>query len=129
VFEGSYSSFLDAKRRRLEAEQSTESARQRMLTRELEWIRSTPSARTVRNKARVSRFHELEQQELETRRGSLELRLPTGPRLGDKVISIRGLVKGYGGRTLIDGLTLDLPPGGIVGVVGPNAWGRRRCSA
>jgi energy-dependent translational throttle protein EttA len=124
VFEGSYSSFLDAKRRRLEAEQSTESARQRILTRELEWIRSTPSARTVKNKARVARFHELEQQELETRKGSVELRLPTGPRLGDKVISIRGLVKGYGGRTLIDGLTLDLPPGGIIGVVGPNGMGK-----
>jgi sulfate-transporting ATPase len=123
VFEGSYSAFLDAKRRRLEAEQSTESARQRMLARELEWIRSTPSARTVKNKARISRFHELEQQELE-KRGSLELRLPTGPRLGDKVISIRGVTKGYGGRTLIDDLTLDLPPGGIVGVVGPNGMGK-----
>ena len=124
VFEGSYSAFLDAKRRRLEAEQSTESARQRILARELEWIRSTPSARTVKSKARIARFHDLEQQELETRRGTLELRLPTGPRLGDKVIAIRGLTKGYGGRTLIDNLDLDLPPGGIVGVVGPNGMGK-----
>jgi sulfate-transporting ATPase len=124
VFAGSYSSFLEAKQKRLEQEQSTESARQRILGRELEWIRSTPSARTVKNKARIARFHDLEQQELETRKGPVELRLPTGPRLGEKVISLRGVTKGYDGRTLIDSLTFDVPPGGILGVVGPNGAGK-----
>jgi sulfate-transporting ATPase len=124
VFQGSYSSFLEAKQKRLEQEQSQESTRQRILGRELEWIRSTPSARTVKNKARIARFHDLEQQELETRKGTVELRLPTGPRLGEKVISLRGVTKGYGGRTLIDGLTFDVPPGGILGVVGPNGMGK-----
>src|SRR5262245_10168647 len=124
VFEGSYSSFLDAKRKRLELEQSQESSRQRILARELEWIRSSPSARTVKNKARISRFHDLEAQELEQRKGPVELRLPTGPRLGDKVITLKGLTKGYGDRVLIDGLDLDLPPGGIIGVVGANGMGK-----
>ncbi len=124
VFEGSYSSFLEAKQKRLELEQSTESARQRILARELEWIRSTPKARTVKSKSRISRFHELEAQELEAQRGTVELRLPTGPRLGDKVITIRGLKKAYGDRVLIENLDLDIPPGGIVGVVGPNGMGK-----
>ncbi len=124
VFEGAYSAFLDAKRRRLEHEQSTESARQRILARELEWIQSTPSARTVKNKARVARFHDLEAQELEARKGTADLRLPTGPRLGDKVISLKGVSKGYGERLLIDRLDLEIPPGGIVGVVGPNGMGK-----
>ncbi len=124
VFEGSYSNFLEAKQKRLELEQSTESARQRILARELEWIRSTPKARTVKSKSRISRFHELEAQELEGQRGSVELRLPTGPRLGDKVITIRGLKKAYGDRVLIESLDLDIPPGGIVGVVGPNGMGK-----
>ncbi len=124
VFEGSYSSFLEAKQKRLELEQSTESARQRILARELEWIRSTPKARTVKSKSRIARFHELEAQELEAQRGTVELRLPTGPRLGDRVITIRGLKKAYGDRVLIDGLDLDIPPGGIVGVVGPNGMGK-----
>ncbi|MCC7138627.1 MAG: energy-dependent translational throttle protein EttA [Planctomycetes bacterium] len=124
VFEGSYSAFLDAKRRRLEQEQAQESARQRILARELEWIRATPSARTVRNKARVARFHDLEAQELDARKGTVELRLPTGPRLGDKVISLRGVRKAYGDQVLFDQLDLELPPGGIVGVVGPNGAGK-----
>ena len=124
VFSGSYSSFLEAKSKRTDLEQATESARQRVLARELDWIRSTPSARTVKNKARVARFHELEQQELDGQRGTVELRLPTGPRLGDKVISIKGLRKAYGDRVLIDGLDLEMPPGGILGVVGPNGLGK-----
>ena len=124
VFSGSYSSFLEAKSKRNDLEQATESARQRILARELDWIRSTPSARTVKNKARVARFHELEQQELDGQRGTVELRLPTGPRLGDKVISVKGLKKAYGDRVLIDGLDLEVPPGGILGVVGPNGLGK-----
>ncbi len=126
VFEGSYSAFLEAKTRRGEIEQQQESARQRILSRELEWIRSTPKARTAKSKARIARFHEIEaeSQSVEAVRGDVDLRLPTGPRLGDKVIAIRGLSKGYGGKVLIEDLDLDLPPGGIVGVVGENGAGK-----
>jgi len=124
VFQGNYSAFLDAKAKRLETEANQESARQRVLARELEWIRSTPAARRVKSKSRIARFHELEEQELEARRGVVELRLPTGPRLGDKVITLDGIVKGYGDRVLIDGLSLEVPPGGIVGIVGENGMGK-----
>jgi ATP-binding cassette ChvD family protein len=126
VWQGSYSGFLEAKAKRLEVEQQQETHRQRVLTRELEWIRSTPSARTAKSKARLARFHELEaeSQSYEGARGDVELRLPTGPRLGDRVITVKGLKKAYGDRVLIDGLDLDLPPGGIVGVVGPNGAGK-----
>ena len=94
VFQGNYSAFLEAKSKRLETETNQESARQRILARELEWIRSTPAARRVKSKSRIARFHELEEQELEQRRGVVELRLPTGPRLGDKVITIDGVSQG-----------------------------------
>jgi ATP-binding cassette ChvD family protein len=124
VFEGSYSAFLDAKAKRLAVEEQQESARARILERELEWIRSTPKARTAKSKARIARYRELEAQEHEGVRGPVELRLPTGPHLGDRVITIKGLQKGYGGRTLIDGLDLEVPAGGIVGIVGENGTGK-----
>jgi sulfate-transporting ATPase len=124
VFQGSYSAFLEAKQKRLDTENSQEAARQRILARELEWIRSTPAARRVKSKSRIARFHELEEQELESRRGTVELRLPTGPRLGDKVITVENVRKAYGDRVLIDGLSLEIPPGGIVGIVGENGMGK-----
>ncbi len=126
VFEGSYSAFLDAKSRRLAVEEQQESSRRRVLERELEWIRSTPKARTAKSKARLQRYRELESEAAsqEGLRGPVELRLPTGPRLGDRVLTIRGLRKAYGDRVLIDGLDLELPAGGIVGIVGPNGAGK-----
>jgi ATP-binding cassette ChvD family protein len=126
VFEGSYSAFLEAKSKRAQVEQQQESSRQRVIARELEWIRSTPKARTAKSKARIARFHEIEAQSssVEEARGDVDLRLPTGPRLGDKVLSVRGLRKAYGDKVLIDGLDLDLPPGGIVGVIGENGAGK-----
>jgi sulfate-transporting ATPase len=126
VYQGNYSGYLEERSRRLAIEEKQDSARRRVLDRELEWIRSTPKARTAKSKARVARYRELEAQadSGEAARGVVELRLPSGPRLGDRVLSIRGLKKGYGDRVLIDGLDLDLPAGGIVGVVGPNGMGK-----
>jgi energy-dependent translational throttle protein EttA len=126
VYQGNYSGYLEERSRRLAIEERQESARARILERELEWIRSTPKARTAKSKARIARYRELEADAAsgEAARGAVELRLPSGPRLGDKVLSIRGLKKGYGGRLLIDGLDLDLPAGGVVGVVGPNGMGK-----
>jgi ATP-binding cassette ChvD family protein len=126
VYQGNYSGYLEERSRRLAVEEKQDSARRRVLERELEWIRSTPKARTAKSKARVQRYRELEAEAnaAEGARGVVELRLPTGPRLGDRVLSIRGLRKAYGDRVLIDGLDLDLPAGGIVGVVGPNGMGK-----
>jgi sulfate-transporting ATPase len=126
VYQGNYSGYLEERSRRLAVEEKQDSSRRRVLERELEWIRSTPKARTAKSKARVQRYRELEAEanSAESSRGVAELRLPTGPRLGDRVLSIRGLRKAYGDRVLIDGLDLDLPAGGIVGVVGPNGMGK-----
>ena len=124
VFQGSYSGFLEAKSKRLEVEQQQESTRQRILERELEWIRSTPKARTAKSKSRITRYHELVAQQGEDVKGNVELRLPPGPRLGDKVLTISGLKKSYGDKVLVDGLDLELPPGGIIGVIGPNGAGK-----
>jgi ATP-binding cassette ChvD family protein len=126
VYQGNYSGYLEARARRIEVEERQDSARRRVLERELEWIRSTPKARTAKSKARIQRYRELEAEAERSQadRGVAELRLPTGPRLGDRVLSIRGLRKAYGERVLIDGLDLDLPAGGIVGVVGPNGMGK-----
>jgi len=123
-WEGNYSSWLDQKQARLALEEKQESARQRTLQRELEWIRLSPRARQAKSKARVTAYERLLEQDAEKRTERLEISIPPGPRLGSLVVEAKDLVKGYGDRVLIDGLAFALPPGGIVGVIGPNGAGK-----
>ena len=123
-WEGNYSSWLDQKEKRLEQEEKQESARQRAMKAELEWVRSNPKGRHAKSKARIARFEELSSQESQQRNETKEIFIPPGPRLGDLVIEAKDLRKGYGERLLIDGLSFKLPPGGIVGVIGPNGAGK-----
>ncbi len=125
-WEGNYTSWLDQKQARLEKEDKSDSARRRTLQRELEWVRMSPRARQAKGKARLTAYESLlaEAQASEGRTEKLEISIPPGPRLGDVVVEAEGLVKGYGDRLLVDGLTFTLPPGGIVGVVGANGAGK-----
>ncbi len=123
-WEGNYSSWLEQKEKRLEQEERQESARQRTMKAELEWVRSNPKGRHAKSKARLARFDELASQEYQKRNETRELYIPPGPRLGDKVIEANGVRKAFGDRLLIDGLSFSLPPGGIVGVIGPNGAGK-----
>jgi energy-dependent translational throttle protein EttA len=128
-WKGNYTSWLEQKQERLRREDSAESKRVRTLERELEWIRMSPRARQSKGKARVSAYEKLLGQEFEERREELEIYIPPGPRLGDLVVEMKGVTKGYdtpGGerRLLIDNLDLSIPPGSIVGVIGPNGAGK-----
>ena len=123
-WEGNYSSWLEQKEKRLEVEEKQESARQRAMKAELEWVRSNPKGRHAKSKARLARFDELSSQENQQRNETKEIFIPPGPRLGDTVIEARDLRKGYGDQLLIDGLDFNLPRGGIVGVIGPNGAGK-----
>ncbi|MGI8807260.1 MAG: energy-dependent translational throttle protein EttA [Acidimicrobiales bacterium] len=125
-WEGNYTSWLDQKQARLAKEDKSDSARRRTLQRELEWVRMSPRARQAKGKARLTAYESLlaEAQASEGRGEKLEISIPPGPRLGDVVVEAEGLVKGYGDRLLVDGLTFTLPPGGIVGVVGANGAGK-----
>jgi energy-dependent translational throttle protein EttA len=125
-FEGNYSSWLEQKQARLAQEEKQESARQRTLARELEWVRMSPKARQAKGKARLSAYESLLAEQADAERGpdKLEITIPPAPRLGDLVIEADGLVKGYGDRLLVDGLSFSLPPAGIVGVIGPNGAGK-----
>ncbi|MGH9172173.1 MAG: energy-dependent translational throttle protein EttA [Acidimicrobiales bacterium] len=125
-WQGNYSSWLDQKQARLSNEEKADRSRQAALQRELEWIRLAPRARQAKGKARISAYNDLvAEAEASERRGeSLEISIPPCPRLGDKVVEVSGLVKGFGDRLLMDGLSFLLPPGGIVGVIGANGAGK-----
>ncbi len=123
-WQGNYSSWLEQKGRRLADEEKQESARQRTLARELEWVRASPRARQAKSKARIESYERLLAETPEERERELEISIPPGPRLGDVVIEADGLRKSYGDKLLFDDLTFKLPRGGIVGVIGPNGAGK-----
>ena len=123
-WKGNYSSWLEQKQERLRKEEKSESARQKTLARELEWIRMSPKGRHAKSQARISAYEKLLSQEAEAREKDLELFIPPGPRLGDVVITADQVRKAYGERLLVEDMTFSLPPGGIVGVIGPNGAGK-----
>ena len=123
-WQGNYSSWLDQKRRRLAVEEKQESARQRTLARELEWVKQSPRARQAKGKARIAAYERLLAEDPDARERELEIAIPPGPRLGDVVVETKELRKAYGDRLLFDDLTFSLPRGGIVGVIGPNGAGK-----
>jgi ATPase subunit of ABC transporter with duplicated ATPase domains len=123
-WKGNYSSWLDQKQKRLAQEEKTESKRQKALERELEWVRMNPKGRQAKGKARLSNYEKLLGQETREKEEKLELFIPAGPRLGNKVIEAHGVAKGYGDKLLYENLTFSLPPAGIVGIIGPNGAGK-----
>ena len=123
-YEGNYSGWLEQKQKRLALESSQETARQRMLAREAEWIGTTAQARRTKSKARIAAYEDLLSQSNEKNAGEAQIVIPAGPRLGDLVVEAKGLRKGFGNKLLIENLDFKLPPGGIVGVIGPNGAGK-----
>jgi ATP-binding cassette ChvD family protein len=123
-YQGNYSSWLEQKRKRLADEEKQESARQRTLARELEWVRASPRARQAKSKARIDAYERLLAEDPELRERELEIAIPPGPRLGDVVVEAQGIRKAYGDKLLFDDLSFSLPRGGIVGVIGPNGAGK-----
>ncbi len=123
-WEGNYSSWLDQKEKRLKVEEATEKARQKAMQAELEWVRANPKGRHAKSKARLKQFDEIASTSYQKRNETNEIYIPPGPRLGDVVLEVDNLKKGFGEKLLIDDLSLQLPPGGIVGVIGPNGAGK-----
>jgi len=123
-WEGNYSSWLEQKEKRLEQEEKQESARQKAMKAELEWVRSNPKGRHAKSKARLARFEELSAKENVARNETKEIYIPPGPRLGDLVIDAEAIGKAFGDRVLVEDLSFRLPPGGIVGIIGPNGAGK-----
>ncbi|MEQ1587230.1 MAG: energy-dependent translational throttle protein EttA [Cyclobacteriaceae bacterium] len=123
-WKGNYSSWLDQKQKRLAQEEKTESKRQKSLERELEWVRMNPKGRHAKGKARLNSYEKLISQENREKEEKLEIFIPPGPRLGNKVIEANGVSKAYGDKLLYENLTFSLPPAGIVGIIGPNGAGK-----
>jgi len=123
-WQGNYSSWLEQKEARLEQEEATESARQKTIKKELEWVRQNPKGRQAKAKARIARFEELTSYEYQQRNETQEIFIPVADRLGDSVIEFKAVSKGYGDRLLIDDLSFAVPPGAIVGIIGPNGAGK-----
>ena len=123
-YEGNYSSWLEQKSDRLKKEESSESARQRTLKKELDWVRQNPKGRQAKSKARMTRFEELSSYEYQKRNETQEIFVPVAERLGNEVIEFVGVTKSFGDRVLIDNLSFRVPPGAIVGVIGPNGAGK-----
>jgi ATP-binding cassette ChvD family protein len=123
-WEGNYSSWLEQKERRLASEEASEKARRKAMQAELEWVRSNPKGRHAKSKARLRQFEEISSSNYQKRNETNEIYIPPGPRLGDVVIEVENLRKGFGDKLLIDELSFQLPPGGIVGVIGPNGAGK-----
>lgn len=123
-WKGNYSSWLEQKQKRLAAEEKQESKRQKTLERELEWVRMSPKGRHAKAKARLGAYEKLLSQETKEREEKLELYIPPGPRLGNKVIEATGVSKAFGDKLLYENLTFSLPPAGIVGIIGPNGAGK-----
>lgn len=123
-WKGNYSSWLEQKAKRLETEEKQESKRRKTLERELEWVRMAPKARHAKSKARLSAYEKMMNEDGRQKEERLEIFIPNGPRLGDKVIESSGVAKSYGDRVLFEDLNFKLPPAGIVGVIGPNGAGK-----
>ncbi|HPA88693.1 MAG TPA: energy-dependent translational throttle protein EttA, partial [Quisquiliibacterium sp.] len=123
-WKGNYSSWLEQKEARLKQEESSESARQKTIKKELEWVRQNPKGRQAKSKARLARFEELSSHEYQKRNETQEIFIPVAERLGDSVIEFKGVRKGYDDRLLIDDLSFTIPPGAIVGIIGPNGAGK-----
>jgi len=123
-WKGNYSSWLDQKTKRMAQEEKTESKRKKTLERELEWVRMSPKARQAKSKARLSAYDRLLNEDVKQKEDKLELFIPNGPRLGNVVIEVKQVTKGYGDKLLFENLEFNLPPNGIVGVIGPNGAGK-----
>ena len=123
-YEGNYTNWLETKESRLETEAKQEAAREKTIRSELEWVRSNPKGRQAKSKARMARFEELNSQEYQKRNETTELYIPPGPRLGDKVLEVKNLCKGFGDRMLINDLTFSVSKGAIVGIIGGNGAGK-----
>ena len=123
-WQGNYSSWLEQKDARLQQEERQQDALRKSLQRELEWVRANPKARQAKSKARVQRYEELASTEFQKRNETNEIYIPPGPRLGELVVEVKNLRKGFGDRLLIDDLSFRLPAGGIVGIIGPNGAGK-----
>ncbi|MDY6800953.1 MAG: energy-dependent translational throttle protein EttA [Bacteroidota bacterium] len=123
-WKGNYTSWLEQKSKRLEMEEKTVSKRRKTLERELEWVRMAPKARHAKSKARLSAYDKMLNEDVKQKEEQLEIYIPNGPRLGDKVIEMDAVTKGYDDRLLINDLSFSLPPAGIIGVIGPNGAGK-----
>ena len=123
-YEGNYQSWLEQKTKRLAQEEKQESKRKKELDRELDWIRTNPKGRRAKNKARISNYENMLQDGTKEKSSRLQIPIPNGPRLGNKVLEVEGLQKSFGDKLLVDDLTFKLPPAGIVGIIGPNGAGK-----